>query len=82
MSIKIGINGFGRIGRQVLRIALNRNDIDIVAINDIANLKTCAQLLKYDSIFGVLNNNVEILDDGISIDSKKVRFFSLQVHYN
>ena len=76
MSIKIGINGFGRIGRQVLRIALNRNDIDIVAINDIANLKTCAQLLKYDSIFGVLNNNVEILDDGISIDSKKVRFFS------
>ena len=76
MSIKIGINGFGRIGRQVLRIALNRNDIDIVAINDIANLKTCAQLLKYDSIFGVLNNNVEILNDGISIDSKKVRFFS------
>jgi len=76
MSIKIGINGFGRIGRQVLRIALNRNDIDIVAINDIANLKTCAQLLKYDSIFGVLNNNVEVLDDGILIDSKKVRFFS------
>ena len=76
MAIKVGINGFGRIGRQVLRIALSNKDIEVVAINDIADLKTCSQLLKYDSIFGVLNADIDLLDDGISIDGKKVRFFS------
>jgi len=76
MAIKVGINGFGRIGRQVLRIALSNKDIEVVAINDIADLKTCSQLLKYDSIFGVLDAEVNLLDDGISIDGKKVRFFS------
>ena len=76
MAIKVGINGFGRIGRQVLRIALSNKDIEVVAINDIADLKTCSQLLKYDSIFGVLDADIDLLDDGISIDGRKVRFFS------
>ena len=48
MSIKIGINGFGRIGRNLLRISLLSDQIDVVAINDIADIKTCAHLLKYD----------------------------------
>ena len=68
MSIKVGINGFGRIGRQVLRISLDRSDIEVVAINDIADLKTCFQLLKYDSVFGQLNREVNILDDGLQVD--------------
>jgi glyceraldehyde 3-phosphate dehydrogenase len=76
MSIKIGINGFGRIGRNLLRISLLSDQIDVVAINDIADLKTCAHLLKYDSVFGVLENDVSFDSDAISIDGKKVKVFS------
>ena len=76
MSVKVGINGFGRIGRQVLRISLDRSDIEVVAINDIADLKTCFQLLKYDSVFGQLNREVDILDDGLQVDGKNIKFFS------
>ena len=76
MSIKIGINGFGRIGRNLLRISLLSDKIDVVAINDIADLKTCAHLLKYDSVFGVLENNVSHDSDGITIDGKRTRIFS------
>ena len=66
--VKIGINGFGRIGRQVLRIALSNKDIEVVAINDIADLKTCSQLLKYDSIFGVLNADIDLIDDEVLME--------------
>ena len=76
MSIKIGINGFGRIGRNLLRISLLSDKIDVVAINDIADLQTCAHLLKYDSVFGVLENNVSHDSDGILIDGKRIKIFS------
>ncbi len=76
MSIRVGINGFGRIGRQVLRISLERNDIDVVAINDIADLNTCSQLLKFDSVFGQLNKDVKTNKNSLDIDGKSIRFFS------
>jgi len=76
MSIKIGINGFGRIGRNLLRISLLSDKIDVVAINDIADLKTCAHLLKYDSVFGILENEVSHDSDGITIDGKRIKIFS------
>ena len=55
MAIKVGINGFGRIGRNVLRTALNDKEIDIVAVNDLTSPKTLAHLLKYDSVLGNLS---------------------------
>jgi glyceraldehyde 3-phosphate dehydrogenase len=76
MSIKVGINGFGRIGRHFLRISLSSKDVDVVAINDIADVKTCAHLLKYDSVFGVLQKNVEYDDDSITVDGQRIQFFS------
>ena len=76
MSIKVGINGFGRIGRQLLRISLSSKDVDVVAVNDIADVKTCAHLLKYDSVFGVLEQDVRNSDNEIVVNGKKIRFFS------
>ena len=61
MSIKLGINGFGRIGRHLLRLALDSKEIEVVAVNDIADIKTCSQLLKYDSVFGILDKSVNLL---------------------
>jgi glyceraldehyde-3-phosphate dehydrogenase (EC 1.2.1.12) len=58
MGIKVGINGFGRIGRNVLRASLGDKDIDFVAVNDLTDTKTLAHLLKYDSILGNLTNEV------------------------
>ena len=76
MSVKVGINGFGRIGRNLLRISLFSKDVDIVAVNDIADVKMCAHLFKYDSIFGVLEKDIKNNDDGMIVDGKKIRFFS------
>jgi|TARA_Y100000590_G_scaffold92674_1_gene104881 glyceraldehyde 3-phosphate dehydrogenase len=76
MSIKLGINGFGRIGRHLLRLALDSKEIEVVAVNDIADIKTCSQLLKYDSVFGILDKSVNFDDDGLDIDGKRVKFFS------
>ncbi len=76
MAIKVGINGFGRIGRNVLRTALNDKEIDIVAVNDLTSPKTLAHLLKYDSVLGNLSNDITASDDSISIDGKKIRVFS------
>jgi glyceraldehyde 3-phosphate dehydrogenase len=76
MAIKVGINGFGRIGRNVLRTALNDNNIDIVAVNDLTSPKTLAHLLKYDSILGNLPNNITATDDSIEIDGKKIHVFA------
>lgn len=75
-SIKIGINGFGRIGRHLLRISLNSKEIEVVAVNDIADIKTCSHLLKYDSVFGVLDKPVEFDDNGITVDGNTIKFFS------
>jgi len=58
MTIKIGINGFGRIGRMVFRAALKNPDVEVTAINDLTDTKTCAHLLEYDSVHGLLGNKV------------------------
>lgn len=72
---RIAINGFGRIGRNLFRLLLNHNTIEIVAINDIADTKTMAHLLKYDSIHGKINNEISFDENAILIDGKQVLFF-------
>jgi glyceraldehyde 3-phosphate dehydrogenase len=76
MSIKVGINGFGRIGRHVLRIGLSRKGIDFVGINDISDAKTLAHLFKYDSIFGPYKGEVSSEDGHILADGQTIRVFS------
>ena len=76
MAVKVGINGFGRIGRNVLRAALGNKEIDFVAVNDLTSPATLAHLLKYDSILGNLKNEVVAGDDFIAIDGKKIKVFS------
>ncbi len=75
MATRIGINGFGRIGRQVLKATLERhpNDLDVVAINDLTDPETNAHLLKYDSTYGRFPGKVEAMEDGLSIDGKSVK---------
>ena len=74
MAVKVGINGFGRIGRCVLRSALEHNlDIDFVSINDLTDPKTLAHLLKYDSVHGNLKNEITYGEDYIAIDGKKIQ---------
>jgi glyceraldehyde 3-phosphate dehydrogenase len=74
-KIKIAINGFGRIGRNVFRLLLNHPSIEVVAINDIADNKTMAHLIKYDSIHGVLQESVTFSDDSITINNNNYLFF-------
>ncbi|XES86003.1 type I glyceraldehyde-3-phosphate dehydrogenase [Franconibacter pulveris] len=74
--VKVGINGFGRIGRNVLRAALGNADIQIVAINDLTDSKTLAHLLKYDSLLGTLPVTVEAGEGELRVDGKTVRVFS------
>ncbi|HEY3929583.1 MAG TPA: type I glyceraldehyde-3-phosphate dehydrogenase [Candidatus Koribacter sp.] len=76
MAIKVGINGFGRIGRNVYRAALNDKNIEIVAVNDLTDPKTLAHLLKYDSILGNLHHNISATGDGIKVDDKTVKVFA------
>ena len=75
MAIKVGINGFGRIGRNVFRAALNDKNIEIVAVNDLTDPKTLAHLLKYDSILGNLKNDVKADGDSIVVDGKAVKVY-------
>jgi len=75
MPVKVGINGFGRIGRNIFRAALGDPSIEIVAVNDITDSKTLAYLLKYDSILGNLPNKVTHTDDTISVDGKSFKVF-------
>lgn len=74
--IKVGINGFGRIGRRVFRLLLQHPDIEVVAINDIADTKTLSHLLKYDSIHGVLQKKVTYTTDSIKVDQRTYPFYS------
>lgn len=74
--MKIAINGFGRIGRNVFKIAFERPGIDIVAINDITDPKTLAHLLRYDSTYGVYNKTVEVKDDAFVVDGKEVKILA------
>jgi len=78
MGIKVGINGFGRIGRLVLRSALERGgkDIDFVAVNDLTDAATLAYLLKYDSNFGILPNEVKAEGSSLVVDGKKIQVLS------
>ena len=71
MGIKVGINGFGRIGRNIMRAAMGDRDIDFVAVNDLTDTKTLAHLLKYDSILGNLDATVESGDGWISVNGDK-----------
>src|SRR5215468_6402262 len=75
MAIRVGINGFGRIGRNLFRAAMGDPDIEIVAVNDITDPKTLAHLLKYDSVLGNLKANVEPAQDSISVDGKGIKVF-------
>ncbi len=77
MTTKVGINGFGRIGRQVLKAILDYHSdtLEVVAFNDIGDLKTMAHLLKYDSNYGRFDRSVEVVEDGLLIDGKKVKAF-------
>ena len=77
-AVKVGINGFGRIGRNIFRAALGDPEIEIVAVNDITDSKTLAHLLKYDSILGNLPNQVTHTDDTISVDGKSFKVFKRQ----
>jgi len=76
MAIKVGINGFGRIGRNVMRTALGDADIDFVAVNDLTDTETLAHLLKYDSIMGNLDNDISADGDAIKIDNDSFKVFS------
>ncbi len=78
MALKVGINGFGRIGRLILRAALERKEkeIDIVAVNDISDARTLGHLLKYDSNFGILQGEIKTTSDAILIDGKELKVFS------
>jgi glyceraldehyde 3-phosphate dehydrogenase len=76
MAVKVAINGFGRIGRNILRTCLNEKDIEFVAINDITDAPTLAHLLKFDSIFGKLEQDIQAKDNNIVIDGKSIRITS------
>lgn len=75
-TIKVGINGFGRIGRRVFRLLLQHPEIEVVAINDIADAKTLSHLVKYDSIHGVLQRKVESTTHSIKVDDTSYPFTS------
>jgi glyceraldehyde 3-phosphate dehydrogenase len=76
MAIKVGINGFGRIGRNVYRASLNDANIEIVAVNDLTSPATLAHLLKYDSILGNLKSDIRAEGDSIVVDGRKVKVFA------
>ncbi|HSU58850.1 MAG TPA: type I glyceraldehyde-3-phosphate dehydrogenase [Bryobacteraceae bacterium] len=78
MPIKVGINGFGRIGRNVVRAGLNNPEIEFVAANDLTDTKTLAHLLKYDSILGQLKADIHVEGDSISINGKKIKIFAIK----
>src|SRR5713226_4649646 len=78
MPIKVGINGFGRIGRNILRASLGDPAIEFVAVNDITDPKTLAHLLKYDSILGNLTHQVTYTDDSIAVDGKGFKVFKVK----
>src|ERR1700691_4705254 len=76
MAVKVGINGFGRIGRNVVRAGLHRADVEFVAVNDLTDTKTLAHLLKYDSVLGRLDEPVDSDADSITIGGRKIKVFA------
>ncbi len=75
--MRIAINGFGRIGRNVFKVAFERDDMEVVAINDLTDPKTLAHLLKYDSTYGVYGKSVEVKDDAIVVDGKEIKILAI-----
>ena len=73
MSIKVAINGFGRIGRNVFRAAINEPEIEFVAVNDLTDAKTLAHLLKYDSVHGIFKADVEVKDGNLVVNGKEIK---------
>jgi glyceraldehyde 3-phosphate dehydrogenase (phosphorylating) len=78
MAVKVGINGFGRIGRNIMRAALGNKDLDFVAVNDLTNAATLAHLLKYDSVLGNLQAKVEARGDGIAVEGDEFKVLSVK----
>src|ERR1700755_1080370 len=76
MAIKVGINGFGRIGRNVLRASLSDRNLEFVAVNDLTDPKTLAHLLKYDSILGNLSQKITAGADSIQVDGRTIKVFA------
>ena len=76
MAVKVGINGFGRIGRNIYRTSIGDPDIDFVAVNDLTDTKTLAHLLKYDSVLGNLDHDITATENGIRVDNDEFRVFS------
>src|SRR5271154_2644723 len=76
MSTKVGINGFGRIGRNVVRAALNNPAIEFVAVNDLTDTATLAHLTKYDSLLGPLPEEVKVVGDSLMIGPRKIKVFA------
>jgi len=76
MAVKVGINGFGRIGRNLLRSAINNPEIEFVAVNDLTDAKTLAHLLKYDSIIGTFDAKVEVVDNALVVNGRTIKVFS------
>jgi glyceraldehyde 3-phosphate dehydrogenase len=78
MALKVGINGFGRIGRNIMRAALGRTDIDFVAVNDLTDAKTLAHLLKYDSVLGPIDAAVEARDGAIAVNGDEFKVLAVK----
>jgi glyceraldehyde 3-phosphate dehydrogenase len=78
MPVKVGINGFGRIGRNILRAAIDDNDLQFVAVNDITDAKTLAHLLKYDSVLGNLPQTITHTDDTIAVEGRSFKVFKVK----
>ena len=76
MALKIGINGFGRIGRNFFRASFKDPELDIVAVNDITNSKTLAHLLKYDSVLGTLEADIKFSEEAIIVNDKNIKVLS------
>ena len=78
MAVRVGINGFGRIGRNIMRAALGNSAVDFVAVNDLTNAATLAHLLKYDSVLGNLSADVKAAGDGISVNGESFKVLSMK----
>ncbi len=78
MSIKVGINGFGRIGRMVFRAALKHPDVEVVAINDLTDAPTMAHLLKYDSVHNQLSNDIRAAENAIVVDDREIAYSAIK----
>src|SRR5437867_6468300 len=80
MAVKIGINGFGRIGRNVFRAGVDSSELEFIAVNDITDARTLAHLLKYDSIVGNFAGSVAVKDSTLSVNGKPVKVLSEKDH--